>query len=187
MFATIGGLLGLAAGQTLFMRTDAEGKVLARAGWAAAFFWVLGMGSRFAFIFWFNHGGRTSIAHFSAQHSITSGETWTVALLAMAVFEVVGRTALAPPPGASSWRDARSCRSPELPSPVPPPCSLYRLNTRNAKMVRLIGIALISWSVFIDPHHGPALTAGPSSFRSRWRSACSRRWRGPRARWRAPG
>jgi hypothetical protein len=29
---------------------------------------------------------------FSAQHSITSQEAWTVALVAMAVFEVAGRT-----------------------------------------------------------------------------------------------
>jgi hypothetical protein len=94
VFATIGGLLGLAAGKTLFMRTGAEGRVLARAGWAAAFFWVLGMGSRFAFIVWLSHGGHASVAHFSAQHSITSGEAWTVALLAMAVFEVAGRTVM---------------------------------------------------------------------------------------------
>ena len=94
VFAVLGGLIGAAAGQTLFMRTGENGEVLARAGWAAAFFWVLGMGGRFAFIFWINHGGHSSIAQFSAQHSITSGEAWTVALLAMAVFEVAGRTAL---------------------------------------------------------------------------------------------
>jgi hypothetical protein len=34
------------------MRGGPDGEVLARAGWASAFFWVLGMGSRFAFIFW---------------------------------------------------------------------------------------------------------------------------------------
>ena len=94
VFAVLGSLIGAAAGQTLFMRTGADGEVLARAGWAAAFFWVLGMGGRFAFIFWINHGGHSSIAQFSAQHSITSGQAWTVALLAMAVCEVAGRTAL---------------------------------------------------------------------------------------------
>ena len=66
--------------------------MLARAGWISAFFWVLGMGSRFAFLIWINNGGASTIAHFSATHSITSGEAWTVALLAMAVFEVCGRT-----------------------------------------------------------------------------------------------
>jgi hypothetical protein len=92
--ALLGGLIGAAAGQTLFMRSDENGEVLARAGWAAAFLWVLGMGGRFAFILWINHGGQSSINHFSATHSITSAEAWTVALLAMAVFEVIGRTAI---------------------------------------------------------------------------------------------
>ena len=33
-----------------------------------------------------------TILRFSAEHSITGAEAWTVALLAMAVFEVGGRT-----------------------------------------------------------------------------------------------
>ncbi len=74
------------------MRRDTSGDVLARAGWLSAIFWVLGMGSRFAFLIWANNGGAATIGHFSATHSITSGEAWTVALLAMAVFEVCGRT-----------------------------------------------------------------------------------------------
>jgi hypothetical protein len=52
------------------------------------------MGSRFAFIYWISHFGHSTIATFSAQHSITSGEAWTAALLAMAVFEVGMRTAV---------------------------------------------------------------------------------------------
>lgn len=90
--ATIGLLIGLASGQTLLMRRGSDGGVLVRAGWASAIFWVLGMGSRFAFAIWISHGGSPTIAHFSAQHSITSAEAWTVALLAMAVFEVCGRS-----------------------------------------------------------------------------------------------
>jgi hypothetical protein len=90
-FALIGGLIGLASGQTVLLRRDADGSVLARSGWASAFFWVLGMGSRFGFVYWITHSGASSIAHFSAQHSISSGEAWTVGLLAMAVFEVCGR------------------------------------------------------------------------------------------------
>jgi hypothetical protein len=84
---------GLASGQTLLMRTGAGGDVLARAGWASGFFWVLGMGSRFAFIYWITHTGGSSIAHFSAQHAIT-GSAWAVALLAMAVCEVASRSVL---------------------------------------------------------------------------------------------
>jgi hypothetical protein len=88
----VGLLIGVASGQAVMMRRDADGGVLARAGWISGFFWVLGMGSRFAFLIWVNNGGTSTIAHFSATHSITSGEAWTVALLAMVVFEVCGRS-----------------------------------------------------------------------------------------------
>ena len=92
VLAVIGLSIGVASGQTVLMRRGANGEVLARAGWGSAFFWVLGMGSRFAFIFWITHGGGATLATFSASHSITSMQTWTVALLAMAVFEVAGRS-----------------------------------------------------------------------------------------------
>lgn len=94
VLATLGLLIGVASGQTVMMRRGANGEILARAAWLSAFFWVLGMGSRFIFLIWINNGGQATIAHFSAQHAITSGEAWTVALLAMAVFEVCGRTLL---------------------------------------------------------------------------------------------
>jgi hypothetical protein len=91
ILALIGGAIGLASAQTVLMRVGTDGAVLARAGWGSAFFWVLGMGSRFAFIYWITHTGGSSIAQFSAQHAITSS-AWTVALLAMALFEVVSRS-----------------------------------------------------------------------------------------------
>jgi hypothetical protein len=92
VLASIGAAIGVASGQTVMMRAGSHGEVLARSGWLSAIFWVLGMGSRFAFIVWITHSGAGSLASFSAQHSITSPEAWTVALLAMAVFEVAGRT-----------------------------------------------------------------------------------------------
>ncbi len=88
----LGALIGVASGQTMIMRRGSDGEVLSRTGWASSFFWVLGMGSRFAFIYWLSHSGAATIATFSAQHSITSGQAWTDALLAMAVFEVTGRS-----------------------------------------------------------------------------------------------
>jgi hypothetical protein len=91
--ALLGGMIGIGSGWTVHMRKHPDGVVTGRAGWASAIFWVLGMGSRFAFLIWINDGGASTIAHFSAQHSITSAEAWTAALLAMAVFEVLGRTA----------------------------------------------------------------------------------------------
>lgn len=90
--AILGALIGVASGQTLIMRAGEQGSVLARAGWGSAFFWVLGMGGRFAFAYWSSHGGMSSVASFSSSHSITSGTAWTDALLAMAGMEVVGRT-----------------------------------------------------------------------------------------------
>ena len=94
VLAMLGLLIGTASGQTVLMRRGPDGEVLARARWLSCFFWVLGMGSRFAFLIWINNGGAATIGHFSAQHAITSGEAWTVALLAMAVFEVCGRSLL---------------------------------------------------------------------------------------------
>jgi hypothetical protein len=88
----LGGLIGVASGATVIFRPTSEGSVMFRAGLASAVFWVLGMGSRFAFAYWSSHGGMDSIGRFSVQHSISGGEAWTVALLAMAVFEVLGRT-----------------------------------------------------------------------------------------------
>jgi hypothetical protein len=92
VLALVGLLIGTASGQAVMMRRDADGDVLARSGWISGFFWVLGMGSRFAFLIWVNNGGAATIGHFSATHSITGGAAWTVALLAMAVFEVCGRS-----------------------------------------------------------------------------------------------
>jgi hypothetical protein len=92
--AIIGTSIGLASAQAVVMRRGPGGEALARSGWTSAFFWVLGMGSRFAFLVWITHGGEGTIARFSASHSITSHEAWTVALLAMAVCEVCGRSLL---------------------------------------------------------------------------------------------
>jgi hypothetical protein len=94
VLAIVGGLIGVASGQTMRMRLSADGDVAASTGWVSGFFWVLGMGSRFAFIYWITHSGAHTIGQFSSQHSITTAEAWTVALLAMAVFEVCGRTAV---------------------------------------------------------------------------------------------
>jgi hypothetical protein len=92
VLALVGGVIGVLSGQTVRIRPGANGQVLARAGWASAVYWVLGMGSRFAFLVWIDNGGRATIGAFSASHSITSGAAWTAALLGMAMFEVLGRT-----------------------------------------------------------------------------------------------
>jgi hypothetical protein len=93
-FVLVGGAIGLASGQTAIMRSDGSGRALLRSGWLSGSLWVLGMGSRMAFLVWISHGGSASIARFSVDHSITAGEAWTVALLGMAAAEVLGRTAV---------------------------------------------------------------------------------------------
>jgi hypothetical protein len=89
----IGAILGVLSGVTVIMRRNPEGLVTARAGISSAAFWVLGMGSRFAFAVWVaSASGTVHITHFSQAHHITSGQAFTVALLGMAVCEVLGRT-----------------------------------------------------------------------------------------------
>ncbi|MGH2874518.1 MAG: hypothetical protein ACRDL5_18920 [Solirubrobacteraceae bacterium] len=92
LLAAFGAAIGIASGVTVRLRPGRNGQVLARAGWAAAFLWVLGMGSRFAFAFWATHGGSSAIGQFSVQHAISGGQAWTAALLMMALLEVCGRT-----------------------------------------------------------------------------------------------
>jgi hypothetical protein len=94
LFGLVGASIGLASGWAAIMRRGADGVVLSRSGWLSAALWVAGMGSRFAFVVWITHGGVGPVARFSAAHDITSQEAWTVALLAMAVCEVLGRTAV---------------------------------------------------------------------------------------------
>jgi hypothetical protein len=98
--AMIGATIGAASGFTAIMRRGDDGGVTTRSGWWSGLFWVLGMGSRFAFAIWIAHGGASTIASFSAHNSITGEAAWTDALLAMAVCEVLGRTLIQ----AARWR-----------------------------------------------------------------------------------
>lgn len=93
-FALAGATIGILSGITVIMRRGENGATMFRSGPESAFFWVLGMGSRFAFIYWITHTGEGTIARWSANHSISGGNTWTVALLGMAVFEVLSRTVI---------------------------------------------------------------------------------------------
>ena len=66
-FVLLGGAIGVASGQTVFVRRGEAGEALVRSGWLSGFFWVLGMGSRMAFLVWIAHGG--------ARRSRTSART----------------------------------------------------------------------------------------------------------------
>jgi hypothetical protein len=89
----IGAALGSLAGLFTSVRQDSSGTPVAKAGVLAAIFWVLGVGSRFAFQLYVSHGGFPAVARFSATHHITGGAAWTAAMVLMALTEVVVRHA----------------------------------------------------------------------------------------------
>jgi hypothetical protein len=66
----------------------------AKAGVGAAALWVTGIGARLGFSLWVTHGGRPSVAHFSATHGITSPAAWTAGSVLMAMLEVGTRTGI---------------------------------------------------------------------------------------------
>ena len=84
---TFGGLSALATS----VRTDGGRYALARSRPLAVALWIIGIGSRIAFVLYSEHGGESHIASFSAQHNITSGDAWTAALVLMALAEVLTR------------------------------------------------------------------------------------------------
>jgi hypothetical protein len=92
--AAVGALLGGLAGLFTRVRSDADGRLVAKAGFVAAGLWVLGTGARLAFQLYASHGGGAAIEHFSVAHSITSSNAWTAALILMALSEVVLRTSV---------------------------------------------------------------------------------------------
>jgi len=87
----VGAALGIGCALATHMRRGADGVALARAGWLAAVLWVVGIGSRLAFVLYSDHGGEPAIARFSVAHTITSGQAWVAALVLMALAEVVAR------------------------------------------------------------------------------------------------
>jgi hypothetical protein len=84
----VGMAIGALCGVAMRLRTDDRGAVLARAGGVALVAWCVGMGSRFAFSVWADHGGADDVARFSAAHAITGADAWTTALVLMAVAQV---------------------------------------------------------------------------------------------------
>jgi hypothetical protein len=91
IFAATGVVLGLAGGLLTRVR-HADGHVLIKASRGAAALWVISMGFRLGFAVWSTHAsGAAHLTSFSAAHHITSGQAWVVALLLMAVGEVVVR------------------------------------------------------------------------------------------------
>ena len=100
---TFGGLSALASD----VRAEA-GVAQVRARGLAVVLWIAGVGSRIAFSLYAEHGGGTSVMHFSAAHHITSIAAWTDGLILMALAEVVTRLAILLWRGQQALRAERS-------------------------------------------------------------------------------
>jgi hypothetical protein len=92
VLAVIGATLGTLCALTTHLRRGPDGTALARAGFAAAILWIIGIGSRIGFALWSSHGGAPAIERFSIAHSITSPSAWVAAIVMMALAEVLFRT-----------------------------------------------------------------------------------------------
>ncbi|MGE7439190.1 hypothetical protein [Kitasatospora sp. NPDC001175] len=90
VLAGAGAALGAACGVTTQLWRREDG-VYAKAGFAAAALWVLGMATRTGFAFASDHGAGTAIADFSRTHLITGAQAWVAAFVLMALSEVVAR------------------------------------------------------------------------------------------------
>jgi hypothetical protein len=113
----VGLVFGAACACTTRIWRAADGFAHSKAGVVAAFFWVVGIGSRLAFEEYSTHGGVRSIEHFSVAHDITSSNAWVAALVIMALVEVIARLGLIRlraarlPEGASSLSSPASTNS----------------------------------------------------------------------------
>jgi hypothetical protein len=86
-------VLGIGCGLTTRLIKDSEGFTVAKAGFIAAFLWIVGMAARTGFEYSATHSGAHAIADFSRSNSITGADAWTAALLLMALAQVLSRTA----------------------------------------------------------------------------------------------
>jgi hypothetical protein len=89
--ASLGVIMGGLGAALTHLRRDGAGVALARAGWAAASLWVVGVGARMAFAYAAEHGAGPSIGRFSLAHHITGANAWIAALVLMALADVLTR------------------------------------------------------------------------------------------------
>ncbi len=92
-FVAVGITFGALSAMATSVRTE-NGRAYVRARALAVLLWVAGIGSRIAFVLYTEHGGASTIAHFSATHNITTGDAWVDALVLMALVEAVTRIGL---------------------------------------------------------------------------------------------
>lgn len=88
--AALGISLGTLCGFTTHVRAGDGGVAVARVGWIAGILLLAGISSRMVFALAMSHGFEPTVASFSIAHQI-SAAAWPVALVLMALCEVVGR------------------------------------------------------------------------------------------------
>lgn len=90
LLAAAGLALGIISGLTTHVRAGENGYALARIGWIAGLLLAGGIAARMGFAFAVSHGAGHAVASFSATNQITAA-AWPVALVSMAIFEVITR------------------------------------------------------------------------------------------------
>lgn len=92
--SAVGVVLGSLSGLTTRVWSDGGRYALVKGGTIAAALWVIGMGGRMLFAIWASHGGDATIGRFSLEHGIDPSQTWTAALVLMAVGQVASRVGI---------------------------------------------------------------------------------------------
>lgn len=116
LYVVLGGLglaLGVACGATTRVWRADDGFGYARAGAAAAAFWVIGIGGRLAFEEFATHGGGTDVVSFSIAHDITGQAAWVGGLVLMALAEVLARLATIRVRGARTRQAGPALHAPQ--------------------------------------------------------------------------
>ena len=90
LLALAGLTLGVLSGLGTSVRSDGDGNAYSRVGWVAGFLLIFGIGSRLVFAFALSHGAGPAVRDFSVTHQI-SATAWPLALVAMALLEVITR------------------------------------------------------------------------------------------------
>jgi hypothetical protein len=91
--ASVGITLGVLGGLATHVRRDGAGSSFARVGWVAGTLLIAGFGARMLFVLAVHNGAANAVGTFSAAHQIGAA-AWPVALVAMALLEVVVRIAV---------------------------------------------------------------------------------------------
>jgi len=149
ILAMVGGAIGLASAQTVIMRGGPDGEVLARAGWASAFF--LGPRDGLAVrVYLLDHPQRRRIDRRFQCPTRDYRE------------RVDGRAARdgglrsGRPLGVDGGSPSASARPPRFRvrlTPLPSLAVFTNLTGRTALTIRLVGLALVSWTVLTASHH----------------------------------